>query len=112
MFRIGIKKTAAVTFTPGVDPLTKLEQFAHKQGGIWGAPRRHRTRHPRMIETAESLSLLITPGKSATFRMTFDEFWLDVLVEYEGKALATQATVPSHDELLADETQLTRLAPS
>jgi len=111
VFRIGIKKTAAITFTPGVDPLTKLDHFAHKQGGVWGARRDVIERAVRaMIETAECLALLIAPGKSATFKMTFDEFWLDVLVEYEGKPLATQATAPTHDELLADETQLTRLA--
>ena len=111
VFRIGIKKTAAITFTPGVDPLTKLDHFAHKQGGVWGARRDVIERAVRaMIETAECLALLIAPGKSATFKMTFDEFWLDVLVEYEGKPLATQATAPTHDELLADESQLTRLA--
>jgi len=41
--------------------------------------------------------------------MTFDEFWLDVTVEYEGKPLITSAAAPSHEELLADESQLTRL---
>ena len=43
--------------------------------------------------------------------MTFDEYWLDVTTEYEGKPLGRRlGRVPSHEELLADETQLTRLA--
>ena len=62
-----------------------------------------------MIETAECLELLIEPGKTARVTMTFDEYWLDVVTEYEGKPLVTGAAAPSHDELLADETQLTRL---
>ena len=62
-----------------------------------------------MIETSECLDLLIEPGTSAKVTMTFDEFWLDVLVEYEGKPLITSAAAPSAEELFADESQLTRL---
>jgi hypothetical protein len=64
---------------------------------------------PALIETAECLDLLITPGTSAHVTMTFDEYWLDVTAKYDGKPLVTNATAPSHEELLADETQLTRL---
>jgi hypothetical protein len=42
LFRIGVKKSAWIEFTPGVDPLVKLEDFAEHQGGVWGA-RRDRT---------------------------------------------------------------------
>jgi NCS2 family nucleobase:cation symporter-2 len=110
VFRIGIKKSATITVAPGADALTKLEKFAEHQGGVWGARRDVIDRAVRaMIETAECLELLIAPGKSARVTMTFDEFWLDVTVEYEGKPLITSAAAPSHEELLADESQLTRL---
>jgi xanthine permease XanP len=111
LFRIGIKKAASIDFMPGVDPLTKLEQFAEQQGGIWGARRDVIERAVRaMIETAEALELLVKPGAAARVTMTFDEYWLDVMAEYEGKPLVVGAAAPSHEELLADETQLTRLA--
>jgi hypothetical protein len=42
--------------------------------------------------------------------MTFDEYWLEVTTEYQGKPLSTSAAVPHHDELLADDSQLTRLS--
>jgi hypothetical protein len=42
--------------------------------------------------------------------LSFDEYWLDVTTEYQGKPLVTNAAAPSPDELLADDTQLTRLA--
>jgi NCS2 family nucleobase:cation symporter-2 len=110
VFRIGIKKSVSIVVAPGADALTKLEKFAEHQGGVWGARRDVIDRAVRaMIETSECLDLLIAPGKSAKVTMTFDEFWLDVLVEYEGKPLITSAAVPSHEELLADESQLTRL---
>jgi NCS2 family nucleobase:cation symporter-2 len=114
VFRIGVKKTASTDFTPGADPLSKLEDFAQHQGGIWGARRDVIERAVRaMIETAECLELLIEPGKTArkTARVTmkFDEYWLDVTFEYEGKPLVTGGTAPTHDELLADDSHLTRL---
>jgi len=110
-FRIGIKKTGSMEFTPGIDSLDALEQFADKQGGIWGARRDVIQRATRaMIETAEVLELLIAPGTAARITMSFDEYWLDVTTEYRGKPLVTGAAVPNHEELLADATQLTRLA--
>lgn len=110
VFRIGVKKTASTDFTPGADPLSKLEDFAQHQGGIWGARRDVIERAVRaMIETAECLELLIAPGKTARVTMKFDEYWLDVTFEYEGKPLITGGVAPTHDELLADDSHLTRL---
>lgn len=110
VFRIGVKQTASIPYTPGADPLTKLEQFAEHQGAIWGARRDVIERVVRaLIETAESLDLLIAPGTTARITMTFDEYWLDVATEYQGKPLVTSAAAPSRDELLADDSQLTRL---
>ena len=110
VFRIGVKKTASTDFTPGKDPLSKLEDFAQHQGGIWGARRDVIDRAVRaMIEAAECLELLIEPGKTAQVTMKFDEYWLDVTFEYEGKPLVTGGAAPTHDELLADDSQLTRL---
>jgi NCS2 family nucleobase:cation symporter-2 len=110
VFRIGIKQSASIDYTPGADSLSKLEDFVERQGGIWGARRDVIERVVRaLIETAECLELLITPGKSARVTMTFDEYWLDVATEYDGKPLVTTAAAPSHEELLADESQLTRL---
>lgn len=105
-----VRQSATIVYTPGTDTLATLEAFAERQGGIWGARRDVVERVVRaMIETAECLELLVEPGKTARVTMTFDEYWLDVAVEYEGKPLVTSAAAPSHEELLADESQLTRL---
>ena len=110
VFRIGVKKSASIGFTSGVDPLSTLEEFAERQGGVWGARRDVVERVVRaLIETAECLELLIEPGKTATITMTFDEYWLAVAAEYDGKPLVTGGVAPDPEELLADETQLTRL---
>jgi NCS2 family nucleobase:cation symporter-2 len=110
VFRIGVRQSASMTFAPGVDPLTKLEDFAQHQGRVWGARRDVIERAVlAMIETGECLDLLMEPGKTARVTMTFDEYWLNVAFEYEGKPLVTGAAVPSADELLADPSNLTRL---
>lgn len=110
VFRIGVRKTATIDFKPGVDPLSKLEEFAERQGGVWGARRDVTERAVRaMIETAECLDLLIEPGRSARVTMKFDEYWLDVTTQYEGKPLVAGASAPSAEDLLADDSQLTRL---
>ena len=110
VFRIGIKKSASIDYTPDADSLAKLEDFVERQGAIWGARRDVIERVVRaLIETAECLQLLVTPGKSARITMTFDEYWLDVTADYDGRPLITNAAAPSHEELLADASQLTRL---
>ena len=111
LFRIGVTKLASIEYTPGVDAIRKLEQFAEKQGGVWGARRDVIERvELALIETAECLALLVTPGAAARVTMTFDEYWVDVTVLYAGKPLVTDGAVPSHEELLADDSQLTRLS--
>jgi len=111
LFRIGIRRTASIEFAPGDDAFDKLEHFADTQGGIWGARRDVVQRASQaMFETVEALELLIEPGTRARITMTFDEYWLEVTTEYQGKPLVTSGPVPHHDELLADDRQLTRLS--
>lgn len=111
LFRIGIRKSASLEFVPGAAAFDQLEQFAESQGGVWGARRDVIHRATRaMIETGEALELLAEPDSKARVTMTFDEYWLEVTTEYQGKPLSTSAAVPHHDELLADDSQLTRLS--
>jgi xanthine permease XanP len=111
VFRIGIRKSWSMAFTPGSDSLDRLEQFADEQGGIWGARRDVIQRAGRaMIETAEALEVLIAPGTTARFTMSFDEYWLEVTADYRGKPLVVSAEVPKPDELLDDDLQIPRLA--
>jgi NCS2 family nucleobase:cation symporter-2 len=111
IFRIGIKKSAEISYTPGTDALLKLENFGHEQGGKWGARRdvMERVVHA-MIESAEALDLVMKPGQSARFGLTFDEYRLDLSLSYEGEAFVTSGPAPSPQELMEDEKQLTRLA--
>jgi xanthine permease XanP len=111
IFRIGIKESAEITYTPGTDALLKLENFGHEQGGKWGARRdvMERVIHA-MIESAEALELVLKPGHSARFGLTFDEYRLDLNLTYEGEAFVTHGPAPSPEELMEDEKQLTRLA--
>lgn len=111
VFRIGIKKSAEITYTPGSDALVKLENFGHEQGGKWGARRdvMERVIHA-MIESAEALDLVMKPGQSARFGLVFDEYRLDLSLTYDGEAFVTSGPAPSPQELMEDERHLTRLA--
>lgn len=110
LFRIGVKQSATIAFAPGTDPIAKLEAFIEHQGGVWGARRDVIERVVRaLIETSECLQLLIAPGTTSRVTMTFDEYWLGVVIEYQGKPLITTVSAPSHEELLADDSNLTRL---
>lgn len=111
LFRIGVRKTATIDFVPGAEALDQVEQFVDRQGGVWGARRDVIQRVQRaMIETVEALELLVEPGTQARVTLSFDEYWLEAVAEYQGKALGKSAPAPTHDELLADDGQLTRLA--
>ena len=102
VFRIGVSKSASIDFTPGADPISKLEEFAERQGGVWGARRDVVERAVRaLIETAECMELLIEPGKTARVTMKFDEL-LDVSTEYEGAA-GHRRCGAKVEELLEDE---------
>ena len=64
-----------------------------------------------MIEGAEALELVLKPGHSARFGLTFDEYRLDLNLTYEGEAFVTRGPAPSPEELIGEpKKQLTRLA--
>ena len=56
------------------------------------------------------LGLVMAHGHSARFNLRFDEYRIDLTLTYEGEPLATRGPVPSPQELMDDEKQLTRLA--
>jgi NCS2 family nucleobase:cation symporter-2 len=111
VFRIGIKKTAETTYTPGADRLEVLAAFAMERGGVWGARRDVMERVANaMVECAECLAFLIKAGTSARFALAFDEYRIDLVLRYGGKPFVVDGTMPSAEELLADEAQVSRLA--
>ena len=84
-----------------VDPLTSIKLPKMVKTGGW---------HTWTEEEIGQYREHHAPGTKARITMSFDEYWLEVTTEYRGKPLVTSAAAPSHEELLADATQLTRLA--
>lgn len=110
-FRIGIAKKAFLELAPGVDSSEKIFTFMDRQGGSWGALKDvvHRAAQTmnEFLESAAGLRLAEGPLRVA---VSFDEFNLDVDIDYRGKGMAFPESQPKPEELLEDETGLTRLS--
>jgi NCS2 family nucleobase:cation symporter-2 len=100
MFRIGVKKTAALTIElRDVDP-QKIETFFQSQGATWGA-------RSEIIKRASYGTIQLIDAIAADFwregpivvEASFDEFNLDVRVSYQGAKLHFPDQRPSLAEI-------------
>jgi NCS2 family nucleobase:cation symporter-2 len=104
LFRIGVKKKAAISMQRDEVTSDALEKFLETQGGIWGA--RADIVQRAIFGIAHLLDAVVDgPWRSGaiTVEAAFDEFNLDVRVTYQGRELKFPSMRPSHDEILADD---------
>ena len=107
-FRIGIKKSWSMEFTPGADSLDRARAVRRRAGRHLGrAPRRHPARRPRHDRDRRGAGAADRARHKARVTMSFDEYWLEVTADYRGKPLVIGGDAPSHEELLDDDIQLT-----
>ncbi|CAK0752225.1 Transporter [uncultured Gammaproteobacteria bacterium] len=111
LFRIGVRQKVAIPFHPGQDTAQEMFEFMQRMGGAWGARQDVIHRATRALsEFAEIAPVLITPETKATIAASFDEFHLQLELSYTGQRFETVNTAPTGEELLDDESALTRLA--
>jgi NCS2 family nucleobase:cation symporter-2 len=111
LFRVGVTKRQVLELTPGVDGSQKIVEFMETQGGVWGARRdvimRATAALNEFVESAAGLGLV--NGKAQAV-VSFDEFNLDLEIQYDGTLMEFPAQRPTDVELLGDERAVAKLA--
>jgi xanthine permease XanP len=103
-FRIGISKKANFSLRPGVDSSETVFAFMEKQGALWGALKDVVFRAAGVVnEFMESVAAQGFAKGSLGVSVTFDEFNLDVYIEYKGEMMSFPKERPSESELSGDE---------
>ena len=100
LFRLGVRKTVAVSIEASEFDAARFENFLHRQGGVWGA--RPDVMGRAIFAVIQLVEAVIEYGRvegKVTIEASFDEYRLDVAVRYRGTALAFPTTRPSVEEI-------------
>jgi NCS2 family nucleobase:cation symporter-2 len=111
IFRIGLRRTRALTLEPDRIDRGKIEEFMDAQGAAWGARRDVIDRASFNLQ--QSIETIVSSGVAAgplEVQASFDEFNLDVRVSYDGPPLELPEKRPSNEEIMASEEGERRLA--
>jgi NCS2 family nucleobase:cation symporter-2 len=101
LFRIGIARRQEIEITPGPETTEAIFRFMEKQGAAWGMRQEVATKAcyaiDEMITAVRQL-----PLRSPTVQIAaeFDEFKLEIDVDYEGPELPLPETAPTADEVM------------
>lgn len=111
VFRIGIARRVMLELTPGSGSRDRVYGFMESSGSGWGArPEVVRRATAAVNEFVESAAALDLARGEVRIEARFDEFNLDVEIDYEGVAMAFPTSRPNESELLEDEGALARLS--
>ncbi|MEA3544613.1 MAG: solute carrier family 23 protein, partial [Thermodesulfobacteriota bacterium] len=101
LFRLGIAQSALLKITPDINSTDAVFSFMERQGGLWGA--RHEVIQKATFAICESLESIFATNShndtSVAMNVRFDEYNLDVTVEYQGTALVSAQERPSNEAI-------------
>ena len=111
LFRIGVADRVRLELQPGTPAADAIFAFLEAQGAAWGARRdviyRAIAALNELVEAVTGLEL--AQGNIAS-EVRFDEYNLDIEVQYTGALIEFPSQRPSEDEMLNDERALAKLA--
>lgn len=111
LFRIGITSRKTLVLKPGVASEQAVYEFMDTCGREWGARLVVIARATRIItELFEACVLAQLAAGDIVADVKFDEFNLDIVLSYDGRALDLSAEAPPIEEILDDDTALPRLS--
>jgi NCS2 family nucleobase:cation symporter-2 len=111
LFRIGVSQQLSMVFDPQTDDNRDIVVFVANAGSEWGArPEVIQKATQALIECVDALTTNDMVKGPIKIKASFDEFSLDLLVEYEGMALELCDERPNPHDLLENEDALARLA--
>ena len=89
IFQIGLKKKVSHVLEPGKTTYEDITDLLEKQGAVWGARQGVITQATHALnELLELIDALDLTKKPIQLEMMFDEFNLDLTLQYDGKPLA------------------------
>ncbi len=111
IFRIGIAKKVSIELPPDQGAFEALPRFMEENGKAWGARREVIARASAALhELMEALLSYHLAKGPVKVRAAFDEFKLDIAVEYRGTALELPAAKPNLSKLLEDREEQLRFS--
>lgn len=111
LFRLGVRQKVSLALDPGGDYAKAIEDFFTERGKTWGArPDIVRRAIFGATQLAEAVIENCSPRGPLMLEAAFDEFNLDVHVEYDGDLLELPDVRPSEREVREDEDGARRLA--
>ena len=88
IFQIGLKKKVGHVLTPAKTTYEDITNLLEKQGGLWGARPGVITQATHALnELLELITVVDLTKKPIALEMMFDEFNLDLTLQYDGKPL-------------------------
>jgi len=109
--RIGIAQKKSLVLKPRKDADDTIYKFMDEQGRLWGARQEIIDRASRVItefvEVSREIGLVKSEIQST---VSYDEFNLDITLQYQGRPMDFSGTIPTADEVLADRSALYRLS--
>ncbi len=111
VFRIGIRRRASFAIEDAAAGPQKAEEFFASQGGAWGArPDIIKRATFAVVQFAEAVAENCEQHGPIAVTASFDEFNLDVRIEYAGALLEFPDHRPSDHEIRESEDGVRRLA--
>ena len=101
LFRIGIARRQEIEITPGPETTEAIFRFMEKQGAAWGMRQEVATKACYAIDEVIT-AVRQLPLRSPTVRIAaeFDEFKLEIEIDYEGPQLPLPETAPTAEEVM------------
>jgi xanthine permease XanP len=100
VFRIGVKKRNTLEIEPGRDNLDKISEFMEHQGSAWGMRRDVISRATDAVyEFVANAEAFHVPTSRFLVQGVFDEFSLDIDIEYDGPPVDLSDQMPSLEDL-------------
>jgi NCS2 family nucleobase:cation symporter-2 len=111
LFRLGVKKTAAMKVETTNIESKRIEQFMEAQGALWGARRDIIDRASfNLTQSIETIVEACEPQGGLEITASFDEFNLDLRVSYLGPPLELPEKRPTNQEIMESEEGQRKLA--
>lgn len=111
LFRIGVSDKKTIELELGKDGSESIFTFMETQGRVWGVrPEVIHKAASSICEFVDSADVLGIRSPKIAVTVKFDEFNLDIVIDYEGSIINFNCDRPSAAELLEDDDAQKRLA--